>query len=171
MENKLKELDFFTKSDIESSIYAIEKIINTGIFNDENSQNVFVRASFTQILIYLRDLMYKSEKYANKRIDFTDDVTPLNENNFKVKDVSDLIKFVRDAICHPDVPHHYFSDGVKATFNIVYGKGQLMQIDGVDIKSDYEDDVCFFFGKEKIYLKRHIIRAYNEAKRALMPLL
>lgn len=168
---EIKELDFFTKNEIESSLNKIAEIINTGIFDSNNSNSPFVRASFIQVLILLRDLMYKSERFANKRIDFTDDVIQLKTKNYKVKDVSDLIKFVRDALCHPDVPHHYFDDGIKASFNIAYGKAVIANINGVEIKSDYEDDICFFFGKEKIYLKRHILRAYKEAMDALRPLI
>ncbi|MFQ5431942.1 MAG: hypothetical protein ACE5EN_05500 [Nitrospinota bacterium] len=37
--------------------------------------------------------------------------------------------------------------------------------------SDYNDDTCFFFGAQKIYLKRHIVRAFEESKSKLLPLL
>ena len=30
--------------------------------------------------------------------------------------------------------------------------------------SDYDDDICIFFGDQKIYLVRHIIRAVKEAE-------
>lgn len=91
-----KKIDFFTGSQIESSLNEIDRILKTDIFLPENSDNLFLRPSFVHVLIHLRDLMYKS---------------------------------------------------------------------------DYEDDVCFFFGKAKIYLSRHIIRAYKEATQALRPLL
>jgi hypothetical protein len=28
----------------------------------------------------------------------------------------------------------------------------------------YEDDVCFFFGSQRIFLRRHVIRALEEAR-------
>jgi len=117
------------------------------------------------MLIALRDLMYKSQKFAS-RISFTDDV-PQSE---KVKDVSDLIKYVRDVLCHPDSDNHYIEKGnIKATFNVAFGKVNLMKIGEFEQKSLYEDDVCFFFGSIGIYLNRHIVRAYQDAKNNLEP--
>lgn len=160
-------IDFFSKTDIESDISSIEKIISTNIFSNQSIGNPFVKAAFIEVLICLRDLMYKSGKYAT-RINFKDDVLISDQ----IKDVTDLIKFVRDALCHPELPHHFvIPDQVKATFNISFGKCNLMSIGDIIISSDYEDDVCFFFGQQRIYLKRHIIRALNEAKSKLLPLL
>lgn len=111
--------------------------------------------------------MYKAEKYAS-RIYFTEDVVI----SLQVKDVTDLIMYVRDALCLPDSPKNYLiQNKIKATFNIGYGKCNVLSMGDINISSDYEDDICFFFGEQKIYLKRHIIRALNEAKQKLLPLI
>ncbi|URR00428.1 hypothetical protein LOC50_14445 [Pseudoalteromonas sp. SCSIO 43095] len=111
--------------------------------------------------------MYKTEKFSD-RIDFKDDV--LIEG--KIKDVSDLIKYVRDALCHPDSDNHYIEkNNIKSSFNVAFGKCTLMKMDDFEQSSKYDDDVCFFFGSKSIYLKRHIIRAHQEAKEKLTPLL
>lgn len=166
MENS-KELGFFDESDIKSSIKRIEDLLACGIFSVENSGNVLFRAAFIELPIAMRDLMYKSEKYSS-RIDFTDDV----QEKDQVSDVSDLIKYVRDAMCHPDSPHHYIEQGnIKATFNVAFGKANLMKIGAFKQCSEYADDVCFFFGSQRIYLKRHVTRAFEEAKAMLVPLL
>ena len=60
---------------------------------------------------------------------------------------------------------------IVSSFNVVFGKGISMNINGKDFCSDYEDDTCFFFGEQKLYLKRHIIRAFEEAKNYLSNLL
>lgn len=139
--------------------------MSCGIFHPDNSGNILFRAAFIEMLIALRDLMYKSQKFAS-RISFTDDV-PQSE---KVKDVSDLIKYVRDALCHPDSDNHYIEKGnIKATFNVAFGKANLMKIGDFEQKTLYEDDICFFFGSVGIYLKRHILRAYKDAKSNLEP--
>ena len=60
----------------------------------------------------------------------------------------------------------------KIRFVVVYGKipaAILLPGEGA-IGSDYDDDVCFWFGTNKLYLKRHILRAFEEAKRNLIPL-
>lgn len=163
----IMSIDFFTKSDIEDDIFSINKILSTEIFSPENVSNPFKKSAFIELLICLRDLMYKTERYST-RISFTDDVVKTD----KIKDVTDLIKYVRDALCHPDSPNHYLvQNNIKATFNIMYGKGCLFSTSDKNITSDYVDDVCFFFGETKIYLIRHIIRAFNEAKEKLLPII
>lgn len=160
------DIDFFTKGDIESDIKTIEKLLETEIFLPNNISHPLCKSAFIEMLICLRDLMYKAERYST-RINFTDDVVQTE----KVTDVTDLIKFVRDALCHPDIPNHYLiKDKIKATYNVAHGKCNLISIGDIIISSDYDDDICFFFGEEKIYFKRHILRAFNEAKKKLLPL-
>ncbi len=160
-------MDFFTQNDILTDINSINDILATDIFAPKNAHNPLVRPAFISLLIHLRDLMYKTDKYS-QRIDFTDDVITTSD----IRDVTDLIKYVRDALCHPDSPNHYLIKGnVKATFMISYGKCHLLSIGNINIFSEYDDDICFCFGEYRIYFNRHIIRAFNEAKQRLSPLL
>lgn len=163
----VRELNYFDKSDIKSSIARIDEILKCGIFAQENSTNVLFRAAFIEVLIALRDLMYKSERYSS-RIDFSDDV----QQQHRISDVSDLIKYVRDALCHPDSEDHYIEKNrIQATFNVAFGKCSVLRIGDFEQSSEYPDDVCFFFGSQRIYLKRHITRAFEEVKARLVPLL
>lgn len=159
-------MDFHDKSDIETAFREIENIFGSGIFDPKNMGHPLFKPAFVGVLVPLRDLMYKAEKYA-KRIDFSDDVTAKD----KVKDVSDLIKFVRDAMCHPDSDNHYIEEGMKASFNVQVGKGTLIKINDFEQANPYADDVCFFFGSQRIFLKRHILRAVTEAHEILDPLI
>lgn len=160
-------IDLFTKSEIDENIRRIQQLLDCNIFSHDNHKNPLVRSAFIEILICLRDLMYKSEKYAS-RIDFDSDV--LKSEN--INDVSDLIKYVRDALCHANADMHYNEKGnVKATYNIAYGKANLVSFGGLQQLSNYEDDICFFFGSQKIYFKRHIIKAFQSAKERLLPLI
>lgn len=109
--------------------------------------------------------MYKSDKFG-LRINFVDDV----KQTEKIKDVTDLIKYVRDALCHPDSENHYIETGIKATFNVAFGKVRLLKIGDFEQYSEYPDDICFFFGSQGIYLQRHVVRAFKEAKAHLLPL-
>lgn len=163
----MADLDLFTKSDIEGSIRRIDELLRCGIFHPQNSQNVLFRAAFIELLIALRDLMYKAQKHAS-RISFEDDIKKTD----KINDVSDLIKYVRDALCHPDSENHYIEAGnIKSTFNVAFGRVNLMNIGDFEQASKYEDDICFFFGSHGIYMQRHIIRAFQEARAKLEPLL
>jgi len=159
-------MDFYTKSDIESSFRRIDELLMCGIFEPNNSGSPLVRSAITELLILVRDLMAKAKIFAEP-VEFSDDVNVTD----RVKNVSDAIKFVRDAICHVDSENRNHEEcNARLSCNIVYGRCNMLKIGDVEIKSEYEDDICFFFGNQKLYLRRHIIRAYEEAKEKLLPL-
>ena len=160
-------MDFLTKSDIETSFSRIETLFECGIFSPENSRNPLVQSALSELLIRIRDLMAKSNRHGEP-ITFNEDI---NETD-RIKNVADVIKFVRDAICHIDSDNHNHDEcNARLSFNVAYGKCVLMEINGVKIGSDYTDDVAFFFGNQKLYLRSHLRRAYDEAKRNLQPVL
>ncbi len=151
------------------TIKKVDKLINSGIFTSEHSQNVLQDAAFTELMINLRDLMYKVEKHSN-RIAFTDDV-PISD---KIKDVTDLIIRTRNACCHIDSEDKDFKDGpwpIIGSFSKCFGNASGTWTLGIPIGGKYDDDVQFAFGMVGIYLNRHIIRAFNEAKTKLEPLI
>lgn len=165
-EIEVHTMDFYTKSDIDSSFHRIDELLGCGIFDPNRNDDPLVRSALTELLILVRDLMAKAEIYAEP-INFTDDIN-IKDN---VQDVSGAIKFVRDAVCHVDSEkHNHDMCNARLKFNIAWGKGPFMKFGEVEIKSDYEDDVCFFFGHQKLYLNRHLKRAYLEAKDKLLPL-
>ena len=159
-------MDFAEQNEISQSLRVVHGLLESGIFSQQNAGHIFFRSAFIDSLISLRALMYKSERYS-KRIAFADDVIVAG----KVKDVTDLIKYVRDAVCHPDSDNHKLEGGGVATFNVVFGKGCLLQIGDYRQESLYDDEIYFTFGGQGIYLHRHIIRAFKEAKENLLPLM
>jgi len=159
-------MNFAEQNEVSECFESVHRLLTSGIFAPANRAHIFVRPAFIDALISLRALMYKSERYA-KRISFADDVLVAG----KVKDVTDLIKFVRDAVCHPDSENHKIEDDAIASFNVTYGKGCLIQIGDFRQESLYDDEVYFTFGRQGIYLNRHIVRAFQEAKVNLLPLL
>lgn len=163
-------IDYFTGADIAQDIHRIEAIYATKILTPSNKENPLVKSAFTELIICLRDLMAKTEKYG-ARITFTDDI-PVTS---KIPDITELIAFVRNAMCHIESSYHFLvPDKIKASFNIIYGKGSdapFKPVSDIELISEYTDDTCFFFGLHKIYLRRHILRAFEEAKKQLVPLL
>ena len=146
--------------DCESNIRRIEELINCGIFNQENSGNILQMSAFIDLMICMRDLMHKTEKYAQK-VAFNDGILT---NNY-VNDVSDAIRAVRDACCHIDSFKRDFDEnGNRGSYNVAYGKCNLMKIGELELNSEYEDDIAVFYGANRLYFKRHIIRAFEEAK-------
>jgi len=154
--------DFFTKSQIETDLRRVKELINTGVFSTPVLR-VFQESVFTEIIIKLWDLTQKLVLLEN-RVDFKEDV--------KTGDITDLIRKIRYAVCHVDSGEHMLKSKqqIRFSFNIAYGKANLASIGKKKITSDYEDDICFFFGENKIYLKRHIIRCIQEAEKKIQKL-
>lgn len=161
--NTQLESDSSTKNEISQAIKKLDNILSSGIFSPNITTHPLLEASFAYTLILLRDLIFKANQYGTTKVTFTDDVAL----DSKVKDIGGLIKYVRDAICHLDSKNHYLTNKTRASFNIAVGKCNLMKVDDIEIKSSYEDDICYFFGDKGIYLNRHIKRAFEEAKTSL----
>lgn len=165
-----KRMDFFDRADVQSDLSHIDALLKGGILDSADIRNPLLSSVFIDVLICLRDLMHKTQKYA-KRIDFTDDVTVKG----KVTDVSSLIKYVRDAMCHRESENHYLEPrNIKASFEVV-GPGsqgpQAITNDYFELSNPYDDDICFYFGSQRIFLRRHIRRALEESRTLLSPLL
>lgn len=170
----MSNFDFFTQTDICSSIIRAEDLLNTGIFEETNRGNPLFRSAFIELLILVNDLMHKC-KGINHKICFSEDITPFTHptsarKNFS--DVFDAIKHCRDAMCHIDADQHMLTaEGVKATFNTCYGKGTILQVNSTRLESKYDDDIAFQIGPQVLYMNRHIQRAFTDCKAILTPLL
>lgn len=160
-------MDEFTKDEIDTDISRITRILASNILGPGNEGHLLRQSSFVDLFVCLRDLTAKA-KIHSSRISFTDDVMVTRQ----VKDVTDLITFFRNALCYPDSSNNLLLQGrAKVTFSAMYGQGTAFSFGSTSLTSDYMDDTCFFIGEQKIYLKRHIIRAFEEAKQKLLPLL
>ncbi len=56
---------------------------------------------------------------------------------------------------------------MKLSYCVIVGKGNLISIGDTMISSQYEDDVCFVYGRYKVYLVRHIYRVFKETLESL----
>jgi len=148
--------NFFIKSQIRSNIHSIQGLLNTGVFQAPVLRS-FQEPAFVSIMLKLNDLLQMYDKLGN-RINFTDDISSGN--------ITDLVNSIRNAICHLGSPENLLDkeSELKFVFNMVTGKGNVVAIKGkVIASSDYEDDIAFFYGEYRIYLRRHVIRVFTEA--------
>ena len=54
---------------------------------------------------------------------------------------------------------------------MIFGKGNAIQLgDKIMAQSDYDDDIAFFYGENRIYLKRHIFRVLDESEEIVQKL-
>lgn len=166
-----KQMSHFEQVTVWMEIQRVNQLLACGIFTGPHLTHALCRGAFVECLIALRDLIGKANKYATP-IAFTDDVTVDGD----VTDVGSLIKYVRDALCHPDSPNHLVDDLTKATFNAFAGKGFAVRSEGnfkgaFQQENPYADDVAFFFGGQRVFLRRHLVRVLQEAETTLTPLL
>jgi hypothetical protein len=161
------DMDVQDRRRCERSIRRIQALFSSGIFEPNNAGNVLQYSAFIDLTICLRDLLIQTQRYV-RRIAFTDDIV----TNDYVKDVTDAVTVGRDACCHIDSFKKLFHDrGDRGSYMVVYGKCDSATIDDRELKSEYEDDTAIFIGTNRLYLKRHIVRAFDEARTLLGPYL
>ena len=160
-------MNFQSEVECQSSMMKIDLLLNCGIFDSANSDNILQSAAFTELVICLRDLLCKAAKFA-RRVSFTDDIL----TNDYVRDVTDAVTAVRDACCHIDSYKRIFDDHEnRGAFLVIYGKRTALNFGDFEVNSEYEDDTAIYYGKNRLYFNRHIVRAFSEAKSLLEPLL
>jgi hypothetical protein len=143
------------KNGILSTIRRTKELINSNILWDRR-YNLLRRSALIEILILLNDLLIKSDKHFNKRINFTDDVKITND----VKDVTELIAYFRNACCHEFSKLRKFNGGV-----FVYNEFIKTSLD----EKDVIEEIGFNMGGQVLYLKKHIERAFSEVESILKP--
>lgn len=155
----LDKNDFFVRAEMRQDIKRVSELLSSGVFQAP-VLSVFHEAVFTEIMIRMHDLLQKLDQLG-KRISFSEDI----ETSEEVKDITDLIRRLRYAVCHIESGEHLLDKKArgKVSFCIGIGKTKLISMGGKELKSDYEDDMRFFYGELGIYLKRNIIRALEEA--------
>ena len=148
--------DFFVKSQIESNITDIKVLLETGVFSAPILRS-FQEPVFVSTILKLNDLLQKFQ-ILDQRINFDDDINS--------GDITDLVNKIRNAICHLNSDENLLDKKarIKFVFNVAIGKVNVIDANGKTAKSDYNDDIAFFYGEHRIYLKRHILRCLNEAE-------
>jgi hypothetical protein len=146
--------------DVNAAIREIERMLATHILETAWPGDM-IAPVLTRLVVCIYDLAVKCERFVGKPINFTDDVIIKAE----VKDAYSLIKFTRDALCHVAHSGHVTDEGFYLSMNATWGI-QAPWIEGTP-SSDYSDDVAFFFGEQRVYFRRHLLRAFREARENL----
>lgn len=158
--------------EVSSDVRTIERILTANIFGAfQHPCYDFNESAFIHLMICLNDLLQKAKKCGH-RINFADDVAQTNQT----KDITDLVALIRGAACHIESKTRYAHKGNRFVFitiggptaNITFGsEGDPAMI---KLENPYADDLAFFYGGVRIFLVRHIVTAFQEAKAALIPL-
>jgi hypothetical protein len=152
--------------DVEADVRRIEELLDCGIFQPRNHANPLFRSAFIEAVILVRDLLAKLKK-SEAPLTWTDSVL----KNEYVSNITDLVTAFRDAACHSDsFKRHLDKNQNRLSLGIFTGQGCVMQLGDIRLESEYSDDVAFFCGRNRLYLRRGLIRAYKEACIALAPI-
>jgi hypothetical protein len=89
-------IDHLTRYEITSDIERIRSVLNVAMFTPGNAGHPLFHSALTELLIKLRDLLAKSEKFS-KRVCFQDDVIIKG----KVNDVTALVCEMRFVMLTP----------------------------------------------------------------------
>ncbi|WP_186121444.1 hypothetical protein [Burkholderia gladioli] len=150
-----EEREFRKDSIIESAYRKCEGLINS-LGDIRLVQTPFFEPSFVFVIINLNELLQRASS-EKRRVSFTDFVDTADG----VDDVTTLINRIRHAVCHIHSPQNNLGKAYFR-FNSVAGKRKFGRIGDVLIEGEFEDDVAFFYGDKRVYLRRHIIRALKE---------
>ena len=157
------------EQEVLSDVTRIETLLACGIFEPKNRRSPLVQSAFIELMICLNDLLAKAKK-ETLRINFTDDVVI----STGIKDVTDLVAVIRNAACHIPSQTRYADDSEnRIMFYTVYGRQPaafLFEKTGQILGCNYDDDIAFLYGNQKIYFQRHIRRAFAEVSEKLKPL-
>lgn len=144
-------------------IRAIHELIDTGIFDESLDRARLRKSALTELMVCLGELA-KLCAAAGHPLTFTDDVFVTSE----VANAGDLIALVRDELCHCG-----YGEESRSVFRYAAVRGRASRIPtggGTLIGGcDYDDDVAYCFNDQRIYWKRHILRAFDHAKATLAP--
>lgn len=146
-----------------ATIQRLDVVIATGIFERGRVRDPLFQAAFTEAMILLHDILQCAARLA-RRVDFDDHICETEAT----KDITDLVAKVRGACCHMGSGSRQVGDTESiSAFNVVAGREAGFSLAGVYMGCDFDDDLACWFGGHRIYMKRHIFRAFDEAKDVL----
>ena len=163
----MQQLTVQDEQDILDDLKRMDEIIDSGIFEEEtirkeisnNTLNPLRQSAFIEVMIAVHDLLKKCTKIGISVV-FFDDIYVTDD----VKNVNHLIGRIRNACCHIDSGNRFTSNGGRVVATVLPIHEVGARSNGEEIPGNiYKDDMAFIYGNQRIYLKRHIIRAKDVA--------
>jgi hypothetical protein len=152
-----EDANWMREADIQGALTACERILATCFRIEVVMQPIF-EAAVVFLLINLNDLLQKA-KTDGARISFTDHIA-LND---RVSDVTDLVSKMRNAACHLGSPENDIGIS-KFRFCTVAGKQNAIMLGDLAIGCEFEDDIAIYYGRHRLYVRRHVARAIEELR-------
>jgi hypothetical protein len=151
-----------TKDFALKELNTVKNLLDTGILDDINHPCVEFRSPvFTETVIRLNDILQLLSQH-DRRIIYAQDVIQSED----IKDVTDLVNRLRNAACHLNSGNREVSDleniRILFSFNLVGPKTKLPLVKGFLLENNYADDLAYYYGRDRIYLKRHLYKLVQD---------
>jgi hypothetical protein len=160
--NQVNTLDFRTQCDLYAARTQFESLLATGILSSEGSRTPWFEPVITQLLILLSDLLRAADKIGH-RCDLKEEILCIDDAmSTKIADVTDLIIRCRNACCHISSGNKLFETNKFQFCKIIGYAPKAFSINGKIIGCDYEDDIALMWGPMRLYLRRNLLRAFEE---------
>jgi len=161
---KAKTCDRWKKNRTVFACFRVEQLLQSAVFNPIKPQDVLLWSAIIEILIQLRYLCDLASSIG-VTLSWSDDIAPCKDYSH----ITGLIKFFRDGLCHSDTSHSRSIATDKNTLaRSVLPEKHSHTISGVELSNPYADDVAIFLGANRIFLFRHIVRAFNELRQSFV---
>ena len=157
-------MDRSDQSRVGFACFRIEQLFQSLVADRIGAQHVLFFSVVTEILIQLRDLTSLASDIGTTLL-WSDDIARCAYYS----NVTELITFFRDGFCHSHCFHSRLipTDRNTITKSILPGK-QTSKLSGIELSNPYSDDTAIFLGANRIFLFRHIGRAFEELRQTFV---
>ena len=145
-----------TASQLKQRLTRVHELMESPVFNRDSAEDDW-KASFAEMIALVDDLLIQSQRMG-KRIDFYEGVGVTG----KVQDITSLVTWMR--ACLPDSTAHFSNKQTDHRLNRYFDEGTGYFANGSFFTGDHDDELAFYIDDQRIYLKRHLMRAVYEAE-------
>lgn len=159
---------------IEANINNLKRLLESPIFQFDADCKRYSPSVFIDVVITLHDLLQVAANASNAdlRVRITDSVGIIPN---EIEDVTDLVSKVRNAVCHINSGNRDAKvekvERLQFIFCSVPTKSRVNVVNDFVMENEFDDDIAFYYGENRIYLQRHIVAATNAAFTNLVPLI
>jgi hypothetical protein len=158
----------WTKKQLTDHLAYTTRLFRDPVFHQTHALTAQGQTSWIHLIHAVGDLV-RQAALAGKRIDFATQ----KPGPGKPQDITSLLDSMGQvAYVIPDLPRAQVRVTViYPAFNSFYGRGEGNFANGHAFVCEHRFERAFFIGAQKIYLYRHLTRAFVEAKRYLKSLI
>jgi len=120
------------------------------------SETVY-EACVVMLLVNLHDLL-QAARAGGQPLVFSDYIDPKED----ASNITELVAKCRNAACHVWPKPAAAQSMVYRFYRVAGYCPRATQLDDKVLGCDYHDDVAIYYGRYRLYLKRHVLRAIDE---------